>query len=188
MGANKKHWPLVAVMSVALWPIAGCHEVMWAVNGRAGVTAYEQGRFVDAEKYFKQALGLMRSLQPQQPYILDQLAVLYETQGKYSGAEELYIQSLKIREKYRGPEHPEVAASLNNLAEHYEFQGQHDKAEEFYRRAIAIKEKTLGPDHLALAYSLEDYADFLRRTGREAEAENLATRARAIREARKKGS
>lgn len=178
---------IVAVVTTLL-TATGCHEVMWAVNGQAGLKAYEQGRLAEAEARFKQALGMMRSLQPQQPYILDELAVLYETQGKYSEAEQLYLQALKIREKYRGVEHPEVATSLRNLAEQYEILGQHDKAEGLYRRAIAIKEKSLGPDHLFLAYSLEDYAGLLRKMGRDAEAEKVEARATAIRESRKKGS
>ena len=179
---------IILAVGTALLATTGCHEVMWAVNGRAGVNAYQLGQHAEAEKRFRQALGMMRSLQPQQPYILDELAVLHETQGKYGEAEQLYLQSLKIREKYRGSEHPEVATSLHNLAEHYEILGQYDKAEDLYQRAIAIREKALGPDHLFLAYSLEDYAGLLRKTGREAEAEKIEARAKTIREARKKGS
>jgi len=179
---------IVLAIGSTLLAATGCHEVMWAVNGRAGVNAYRLGQHAEAEKHFLQALGMMRSLQPQQPYIFDELAVLYETHGKYGEAEQFYLQSLKIREKHRGSEHPEVATSLHNLAEHYEILGQYDKAEELYQRAIAIREKTLGPDHLFLAYSLEDYAGLLRKTGREAEAEKIEARAKAIREARKKGS
>ena len=179
---------IVLAVEITLLAANGCHEVMWAVNGRAGVTAYEQGKFGEAETHFKQALGMMRSLQPQQPYILDELAVLYETQGKYGEAEQLYLQSLEIREKYRGAEHPEVATSLHNLAEQYEILGQYGKAEELYQKAIAIREKSPGPDHLSLAYSLEDYAGLLRKVGREGEAEKIEVRAKVIREARKKGS
>lgn len=179
---------IILAVATGLLAATGCHEVMWAVNGRAGVTAYQLGQPVEAEKRFRQALGMMRSLQPQQPYILDELAVLYETQGRYGEAEQLYLQSLTIREKYRGAEHPEVATSLHNLAELHEILGQHDKAEELYKRAITIRQKSLGPDHLFLAYSLEDYAGLLRKTGREAEAEKIEARAKAIREARKKGS
>ena len=173
------------VIGTALLAATGCHEVMWAAKGRTGVTAYERGRFGEAEKNFKQALGMMRTLRPQQPYILDELAVLYETQGKYGEAEQLYLQSLEIREKYRGTEHPEVATSLHNLAEQYEFLGQYEKAEEFYERTIAIREKSLGPHHLFLVYSLEDYDGLLRKGGREAEGEKIEARAKAIRAARK---
>lgn len=38
------------------------------------------------------------------------------TQGKYHEAEELYGQSLAIREQMLGADHPDVAVSLNNMA------------------------------------------------------------------------
>ena len=37
-------------------------------------------------------------------------------QGKYDEAEPLYKESLAIRKKVLGDEHPDVAESLNNLA------------------------------------------------------------------------
>ena len=47
---------------------------------------------------------------------LNNLAELYERQGKYVEAEPLYVRALKIREEQLGGEHPDTAASLNNLA------------------------------------------------------------------------
>ena len=37
-------------------------------------------------------------------------------QGKYDEAEPLYRESLVIRKKFFGSEHPDVALTLNNLA------------------------------------------------------------------------
>ena len=47
---------------------------------------------------------------------LNNLAALYEAQGRYADAEPLYKRSLAICEKALGPDHPDVAMSLNNLA------------------------------------------------------------------------
>jgi tetratricopeptide (TPR) repeat protein len=168
--------------AMALLAATGCHEVMWAVNGQAGVTAYQQGRLAEAERHFNQALGMMRSLQPQQPYILNELALIYETQNKYKQAEELYLRSLQLLEKYRGPEDPEVATTLHHLAELYEVQGDYGKAEPSYQKALALREKALGPDHLYVAYLLEDYSSLLKKTGRQTEANELQVRVKAIRD------
>ena len=51
---------------------------------------------------------------------LNNLAVLYKTEGRYAKAEPLYQRALAIREKALGPEHPDVATSLNNLAALYQ--------------------------------------------------------------------
>ena len=48
--------------------------------------------------------------------ILNNLAILYQTQGKYAEAEPLYLRSLAIREKVQGQVQPDVAISLNGLA------------------------------------------------------------------------
>ncbi len=50
---------------------------------------------------------------------LTNLAILYQTQGRYAEAEPLHRRALAIREKALGPDHPDVAASLNNLASLY---------------------------------------------------------------------
>ena len=67
-----------------------------------------------------------RALGPDHPNVatsLNNLAVLYKTQGRYADAEPLYKRSLAIREKALGPDHPDVATSLNNLAALYKNSG-----------------------------------------------------------------
>ena len=62
------------------------------------------------------------------PYVatsLNNLALLYKTQGRYTEAEPLFIQALDMRKKLLGAEHPSVATSLNNLAALYEYQGRY---------------------------------------------------------------
>ena len=89
---------------------------------------------------------------------LNNLAELYQAQGRYADAEPLYKRSLAIREKALGPDHPDVATSLNNLAVLYQDQGRYADAEPLYKRSLAIQEKALGPDHPAVATSLNNLA------------------------------
>ena len=78
---------------------------------------------------------------------LNNLAGLYQAQGKHAEAEALYERSLAILEKALGKDHPDVAASLNNLAFLYYSQGKYDEAEPLFKRSLAIAEKALGKDH-----------------------------------------
>ncbi len=48
--------------------------------------------------------------------VLNNLAGLYYSQGKYAAAEALLKRALAIRVKVLGPEHPHVAKSLKNHA------------------------------------------------------------------------
>ena len=59
----------------------------------------------------------------------------------------MYLQSLAIRQRILGRDHPDVGTTLKNLAELYRDTGRNDKAEPLYRHALVIMEKTLGEDH-----------------------------------------
>ena len=65
---------------------------------------------------------------------LNNLAGLYQHQGRYADAEPLYKRSLAIYEKALGPDHPDVARSLNDLALLYAKQGRYADAEPLYKR------------------------------------------------------
>jgi tetratricopeptide (TPR) repeat protein len=60
---------------------------------------------------------------------INNLAALYDAQGRYEEAEPLYERALEIREKVLGPEHPNTALSINNLAQLYREQGRYEEAE-----------------------------------------------------------
>ena len=111
---------------------------------------------------------------------LNNLAALYNDQGRYEAVEPLYRRALAIREKVFGPDHPDVALSLNNLAELYHNQGRYEAAEPLHRRALAIWEKALGPDHPDVATSLNNLAGLYHQRGRYEAAEPLYKRALAI--------
>jgi len=108
---------------------------------------------------------------------LNDLGVLYKTQGVYEKAGPLFQRALAILEKALGPEHPDVATSLINLAGQYRDQGSYEEAELLYERALAIREKVLGPGHPDIAYGLDSLASLYRRRGAYENAEALQERA-----------
>ncbi len=62
----------------------------------------------DAEPLYKRSLAILeKALGPEHPNVamsLNNLALLYEAQGRYGDAEPLYKRSLAISEKVLGPE------------------------------------------------------------------------------------
>jgi CHAT domain-containing protein len=107
--------------------------------------------------------------------LLDDLAGLFEDQGRYTDAEPLYRRSLAINERGHGPP-MSVAAVLNNLANLYLDQGRYVDAEPLLKRSLAIREKVLGPDHAAVAPALNNLAQVYRSEGRYLDAEPLLKR------------
>jgi tetratricopeptide (TPR) repeat protein len=62
---------------------------------------------------------LEKALGPDHPWVgtsLNNVAALYESQGRYAEAEPLYKRTVSIYEKALGPDHPDFGQSLNNLA------------------------------------------------------------------------
>ncbi|MBW4634676.1 MAG: tetratricopeptide repeat protein [Iphinoe sp. HA4291-MV1] len=75
------------------------------------------------------------------------LAGLYDSQGRYTEAEPLYIKALELRQRLPLDEHPSIASSYNNLAGLYDSQGRYTEAEPLYIKALEIAERSLGVNH-----------------------------------------
>jgi class 3 adenylate cyclase/tetratricopeptide (TPR) repeat protein len=100
--------------------------------------------------------------------------------AEYAAAEELHTRALRIREKTRGPGHPDVADSLTNLAIAIGEQGRHSEAAPLFQRALAIREKVFGPDHPLVARALTNLATVYDKRREFAVSEALNSRALAI--------
>ena len=140
----------------------------------------------DAEPLCKRSLAIQeKALGPDHPVValdLNNLAGLYQGQGRYADAEPLFKRALAIREKVLGPDHPDVGAALNNLALLYQDQGRYGDAEPLLKRALAIRERTLGSDHPDVGQSLNSLAGLYQAQSRFNEAEPLFKRSLAIKE------
>lgn len=153
---------------------------------QAGFYLYERAEYAQTEPLFRRGLAIYEGVlglgHRETATSLNNLAVLYDAQGRHQEAEPLYRRALEIREKVLGPEHPATATTLNNLAELYRDQGRNQEAEPLYRRALEIDEKALGPEHPDTAIDINNLAELYRGQGRNDEAEPLNRRALAIRE------
>jgi tetratricopeptide (TPR) repeat protein len=78
---------------------------------------------------------------------LNNLAGLYDSQGRYTEAEPLYLEALDLRKRLLGDNHPDVALSLNNLAGLYDSQGRYTEAEPLYLEALDLRKRLLGDNH-----------------------------------------
>jgi tetratricopeptide (TPR) repeat protein len=128
------------------------HEVGWYLR--------EHALYAQAEALLQQALSICEhapgSGDSYLGSILNNLALLYEAQGKYTQAVSYGQRALDFDEKTYGPDHPNTARTLNNLARLYHDQGKYIEAEPLYQRSLAIREKVLDPDHPYIANTLEN--------------------------------
>jgi len=137
---------------------------------------YEEGKYREASTALQRCL----QLRPDDPVILNDLAVSLALAGDYAAAEPLSRRALAIDEKVLGPDHPEVATALGNLASLLQDKGDYAGAEPLFRRALAIDEKKLGPDHPLVATGANNLGLLLKDEGNYEGAESLFRRALAI--------
>ncbi len=148
------------------------------------IRLYKAGKYAEAILHAERLLKLSETaLGPDHPDVatpLNNLAALYESQGRYGAAKPLYQRSLKIFETALGPDHPDVANSLNNLAELYRAQGRYGAAKPLYQRSLKIYETALGPDHPDVATTLNNLAALYESQGRHGAAKPLYQRSLKI--------
>lgn len=111
---------------------------------------------------------------------LNNLALLYGSQGRDAEAEPLLKRSIALVEKLHGAGSSEAAHQLNNLAALYQRQQRYAEAEPLFKRSLAIREKTLGPAHPDVAQSLNNLATHYEKQHRHGDSEPLFRRALAI--------
>ncbi len=101
------------------------------------------------------------------------MATVYEAQGRLGEALELHEKSLAIMIKVLGPEHADVATSYNNMAIVYEAQGRLGEALELFEKSLAIRIKVLGPEHADVAASYNNMAIVYKSQGRLGDQEQI---------------
>ena len=93
--------------------------------------------------------------------------------GTMKESEKMASQSMNIRNKILGPEHPDSLTSLNNLAITYKFYGRWKEAEYLEVQVLEARERILGPEHPDSHTSLNNLAITYWKQGRLKEAEEL---------------
>ncbi len=117
--------------------------IEWDILNQEVMELYRTGKYDRAVVVAKIALEVAEknvgSNHPDVATSLNNLALLYKTQGQYAPAEPLYKRALAINEKALGPDHPHVANSLENLAALYRATKRYEEAETLEQRAARIR-------------------------------------------------
>jgi CHAT domain-containing protein len=102
--------------------------------------------------------------------------------GNYPRAEQLYRESLALREKTTGPDSLAAAESIGGLARVALLANDNAASEVRHRQSLAIRERVLGPDHPQVANDVSNLGLLSYRRRDYKSAINLHERALRIRE------
>ncbi|KAB5581164.1 hypothetical protein GE09DRAFT_1256464 [Coniochaeta sp. 2T2.1] len=105
--------------------------------------------------------------------LLFHMAASFSILGKYKEAEAMYRQTLELRQKVLGAEHPDTLASMNNLAHVLYSLGKYGEAEAMHRQTLELTEKVLGAEHPSTLTSMMNLANVLGSLGKYKEAEAI---------------
>jgi tetratricopeptide (TPR) repeat protein len=144
--------------------------------------AFPAGTFENRElcrSLFPHAMAVLHTEVEDRKAVLLQASLLLRsgqfaaTIGAYPAAEEMHKQSLEIRSKVLGEDHPSTLISMNNLTGTYSYQGRHEKAEGLSKITIEKRKEVLGEEHPDTLSSMGHLANTYYRRGMYNEAEML---------------
>jgi len=160
-------------------------ETLWQSYKAAGNAAAEQGRYEEAEKLFRAAIEQAEQLGSFDPRVADslnQLAIFYASQHKFTQAEHLFQRSLGVSVAALGPDHPDVAIILRNMGILKASLGNYAEADALLSRSLSLTNRTLGQEHPLVAVTMRTIAVFQAVQGRYGEAERFIRRSLEISE------
>lgn len=114
--------------------------------------------------------------------MVNNLAFLYDEQGKLGQAEQMYTRAMNGLEKLLGPEHIASLETVNNLGVLYWEQGKLDQAEQMYTRAMNGCIKLFGPEHVSTLRTINNLGLIYDDRGKFDQAEQMYTQALAGKE------
>jgi len=135
-------------------------DVAW-IEFNIGRALYYKCEWKDAKEYYDRAYQRMKNAEPARTnkdlaYVLNNIGVILDNQGKYDEAFDHYQQVLEMRQKYYPSDHVDIAKSLNNIGSILYKQRRCEEALHYHQRALKMKEKCYPPGHVSIAASLNN--------------------------------
>src|SRR2546421_3941705 len=90
---------------------------------------------------------------------MNNLAAVMGNQRMYEDAEQIYRQTLELKEEVLGRDHPDTLGDMSKLAAVFENQGKCKEAEQIYQQTLELNEaeKVPGKEYLDLLSSKNDF-------------------------------
>ncbi len=168
----------------AVWRPAGQRaDGSWSSHHAAGLKAYAQRNYAEAERRFLAALAKAEKRGPADKRVastLKNLGLVYKSQRKLRKAEDCFRRALRVYEQI-APSSGQAARTLYHLATLLHVQREYTEAEALYQRCIVITRRTVGENHPKLAKRLAAYARLLTHTNQDQRAAQLQARVTMIR-------
>lgn len=108
-----------------------------------------------------------------EPIVMNIIGQVYEDEGRWAEAEQLFMQAMEIRKTKLGADHLDTVFNMNNLALTYRKQGRWKEAEQLNVQVMEISKTKLGADHPDTLISMANLAFTWKSQGRITDAIKL---------------
>ncbi|KAI1370745.1 hypothetical protein F4677DRAFT_457595 [Hypoxylon crocopeplum] len=99
--------------------------------------------------------------------VANTLGLVYHDEGRWTEAEELFVQVMETRKTKLGIDHPDTLTNMANLASTYWNQGRWDDAEKLEVQVMETRKTKLGIDHPSTLTSMANLASTYWNQGRK---------------------
>jgi len=144
---------------------------------------YQDGNVAEAYRWARIAESVLHRLGGHdllRAWAQNNVGAVHLRQGEREAAVRAFSESLSLKEKALGRDHPDVGVSEGNLAIALAEMGRHQDAQAHIERGIRILEAGLGAAHPDLAIQLNNHGEILNALGRYREARLVFERASRI--------
>lgn len=105
---------------------------------------------------------------------MNDLAVLYERQGKYADADALETRAVQTGKRLYGTKNPQMLVQTVNLGVLYIDEGKFAQAEQLLTEVLKFQPSIIGKEHPDTLFTMSSLAVLYRNEGKYAQAESLA--------------
>jgi tetratricopeptide (TPR) repeat protein len=112
---------------------------------------------------------------------MNNLALVYLSQGKYREAETLSSAVVSFNDRVLGDQHPNSLTAMANLAAVYRLQGKYAEGEKLFLKALATGRSVQGEDHPNTLLTMEKLAELYADRGTYDQANALSSNALQVR-------
>lgn len=150
---------------------AWADETVRAVGGAFSTYLEDLSRWPECGRLLPHALASTGKLEDlgggseEASLLLNQAGLYLQRRGDLTGAKAVLERLVSVDERFRGPNHPEVATDLNNLGSILRVLGDLPAAIAHFERSIAIEEAQDMPDQLKIAIRANNLGTVLRSLG-----------------------
>jgi tetratricopeptide (TPR) repeat protein len=151
---------LVRALRAARIAFGRRHPLVAEIHNQLGIVGKYDGRFSDAERHYRAALGILRGTRRRGRLELadlyHNLGGLEHARGRYARGEPLARRAAPLRARQHGANATVVWLDRTAHAALLDGLGRYAESEPVYRRALTIFRRRLGKDHYEVAVTLNN--------------------------------